>query len=298
MADIVSVGGHLNSSINFAMQQNYVPVIRNLFVNNETDELLENLDLTVTFEPAFAKEYKYHLDSIPARSTVEISPVKIITNTEFLFSLTEKMVGTITVTVTQGEEKLFTYEDELELLAYDQWSGLLIMPEMIAAFLTPNHPSVTSVVRDASQFLKKWKGDPSFTGYQTNNPNNVKLQMAAIYAALCQREIAYNNPPASYEIIGQRIRLPHIVLEQKQGTCLDLAVLYAACLEAVGLFPLIFFIRGHAFCGCWLEENTFADCVVDDVSAIEKRIAAGAEELLIVECTDLVDGKDIDLTVP
>lgn len=294
MADIVSVGGHLNSSINFAMQQNYVPVIRNLFVNNETDETLENLDLTVTFEPEFAKEYKYHIDSVPARSTVEISPVKIITNTEFLFSLTEKMVGTITVTVTRGEEKLFTYEDELELLAYDQWSGLLIMPEMIAAFLTPNHPSVTSVVREASQFLKKWKGDPSFTGYQTQNPNNVKLQMAAIYAALCQQQIVYNNPPASYEIIGQRIRLPHVVLEQKQGTCLDLAVLYAACLEAVGLFPLIFFIRGHAFCGCWLEENTFADCVVDDVSAIEKRIAAGAEELLIVECTDLVDGKNIE----
>ena len=79
---------------------------------------------------------------------------------------------------------------------------------------------------------------------------------------------------------GQRVRLPHIVLEQKQGTCLDLAVLYAACLEAVGLFPLLFFIKEHAFAGCWLEEETFADCMVDDVSAIEKRIVPGAEEVL------------------
>lgn len=88
--------------------------------------------------------------------------------------------------------------------------------------------------------------------------------------------------------------MPHIVLEQKQGTCLDLSVLYLSCLEAVRLFPLIFFIKGHAFCGCWLEEDTFADCVIDDVSAIEKRIVEGAEELLLVECTDFVSGENID----
>lgn len=294
MENLVSVGGNLNGSINFAMQQNYVPVIRNLFVNNLSDELLEDLELKITFDPEFAKEYKYHIDSIPAHSSVEISPVKITTNTEFLFSLTEKMVGTITVNVMRGEEILFTYQDQLELLAYDEWSGLLIMPEIIAAFVTPNHPAVSSVIHEGSSFLKKWKGTPSFTGYQTNNPNNVKLQMAAIYAALEQKKIIYNNPPASYEVIGQRIRLPHVVLEQKMGTCLDLAVLYASCLEAVGLFPLLFFIKGHAFCGCWLESNTFADCCVDDVSAIEKRIASGAEELLLVECTDFVDGGELD----
>ncbi len=290
MDKLVSVGGHLNGSINFAMQQNYVPVIRNLVVCNETDNILENLDLKITFEPEFAKEYNYHIDSIAPHESVEISPVKITANTEFLFSLTEKMIGNITVNVFQNEEMIFTYQDQLELLAYDQWSGLLIMPEMIAAFLTPNHPALSSVITDASAFLKKWTGNPSFTGYQTNNPNNVKLQMAAIYAALGTRKIIYNNPPASYEVIGQRIRLPHVVLEQKQGTCLDLAVLYASCLEAAGLFPLLFFIKGHAFCGCWLESNTFADCVVDDVSAIEKRTVASAEEMLLVECTDFVDG--------
>ena len=113
--------------------------------------------------------------------------------------------------------------------------------------------------------------------------------MAAIFAALVQQKIVYNDPPASYEVIGQRIRLPHKVLEQKMGTCLDLAVLYAACLEAVGLHPLLLFMTGHAFCGCWLENETFADCCVDDVSAIEKRIAENAEEMLLVECTDFVD---------
>ena len=287
--NIVTVGGHINASINFAMQQNYVPVIRSLVVNNNSEEVLENISLKITFEPEFAKEFTYHIGSIPAKSSAEISPVRISTNTDLLFSLTEKMVGNITIEVLQNGENIFTYQNTIELLACDQWSGLNIMPEMIAAFVTPNHPALSPVIHDASTFLKKWKGDPSFTGYQTNNPNNVKLQMAAIFAALVQQKIVYNDPPASYEVIGQRIRLPHKVLEQKMGTCLDLAVLYAACLEAVGLHPLLFFMTGHAFCGCWLENETFADCCVDDVSAIEKRIAENAEEMLLVECTDFVD---------
>lgn len=295
MDNIVTVGGHINASINFAMQQNYVPVIRNLVVNNNSEETLENISLKITFEPEFAKEFTYYIGSIPAKSSAEISPVSISTNTDLLFSLTEKMVGNITIEVLQKGENIFTYQNTIELLACDQWSGLNIMPEMIAAFVTPNHPALSPVIHDASTFLKKWKGDPSFTGYQTNNPNNVKLQMAAIFAALVQQKIVYNDPPASYEVIGQRIRLPHKVLEQKMGTCLDLAVLYAACLEAVGLHPLLFFMTGHAFCGCWLENETFADCCVDDVSAIEKRIAENAEEMLLVECTDFVDSNVHDV---
>lgn len=294
MENKVSVGGNITKSINFAMQQNYVPVIRNLVVNNENEETLSNLDLKITFDPEFAKEYTYHIDEIQAGQYVEISPVRIQLKTEFLFSLTEKIIGTITVELFQGEEKIYSFDEVIELLAFDEWSGLLFMPEIITAFVTPNHPKIAEVIRDASGILKKWTDNPSFTGYQTRNLNNVKLQMAAIYTALQMQGIVYNNPPASYEVIGQRVRLPHMVLDQKQGTCLDLAVLYAACLEAVGLFPLLFFIKGHAFAGCWLEEETFADCMVDDVSSIEKRIVTGAEEVLLVECTDFVLGENIE----
>ena len=59
MENIVSVGGHINASINFAMQQNYVPVIRFLTVNNESDKMLENIDLKISFEPEFAKAQLY-----------------------------------------------------------------------------------------------------------------------------------------------------------------------------------------------------------------------------------------------
>ena len=75
--NIVTVGGHINASINFAMQQNYVPVIRSLVVNNNSEEVLENISLKITFEPEFAKEFTYYIGSIPAKSSAEISPVRI-----------------------------------------------------------------------------------------------------------------------------------------------------------------------------------------------------------------------------
>ncbi len=288
----ITIRGNFVRSINFAMQQNYVPIIRNLTVQNETGNPLTDLDLKVRFQPDFAREYTCHLEEIPTGQSVEVTPVRISLKTEYLFSLTEKLLGQVTVELFQGQECLHTLETEIELLAPDQWSGLLFMPEVIAAFVTPNHPRIAHVLQDASKLLQQWTGNPSFTGYQTRNPNHVKLQMAAIYGALQQLEIVYNSPPATYEIVGQRVRLPHTVLEQKQGTCLDLSLLYAACLEAVGLYPLLLFVKGHAFGGCHLEEETFADCVVDDVSAIEKRTAAGAEELLLVECTAFVSGRN------
>ncbi len=294
MGKKVRVDGNFVKSINFAMQQNYVPIIRNLVVNNQTEGTLSNLAVKISFEPEFAKEYTYHIEEIQAGQSVEVFPVRILLRTEFLFSLTEKMIGTIVVELFQGEETIYSSNEEIELLAFDQWSGLLFMPEIITAFVTPNHPKITEIIHDASSVLGKWINNPAFTGYQTKNPNNVKLQMAAIYTALQMQGIVYSNPPASYEVVGQRIRLPHMVLEQKQGTCLDLAVLYSACLESVGLFPLLIFKKGHAFCGCWLEEETFADCLVDDVSAIEKRIVESAEELLLVECTDFVAGNIIE----
>lgn len=290
----IVVDGQICSSINFAMQQNYVPIIRNLIIKNETDKELSELTLKITFEPEFAREFVYKINAIEAQSFVEICPVNIKLSTEFLFSLTEKMVGSIFIDLYEKDEKIYNYENQIELLAYDEWSGLLIMPEIITAFVTPNHPKIAEVLSEASKYLNKWTERPSFTGYQTRNPNNVKMQMAAIYAVLQSSSIIYNNPPASYESIGQRIRLPHIVLEQKQGTCLDLAVTYASCLEAAGLFPLLVFIKGHAFCGCWLEEQTFADCAVDDISALEKRIVSGSEELLLVECTDFTAGQNVD----
>ena len=100
------------------------------------------------------------------------------------------------------------------------------------------------------------------------------FQMADRLKALQEQNIVYAEPPASFEVFGQRVRLCDEVLSQKMGTCLDLTLFYASCLEAIGLHPLLILQKGHIFAGVWLEETTFPESVQDDVSLLTKRIAA------------------------
>ena len=267
--------------------------LSSMTMTNNTQQELKNVSLRISFEPEFAKIFESVPVDLRPNQPVEISPVNIVMLSEYLFSLTEKLVGSVTVEAVQGDEVLASQVSTIELLAYDQWTGVLFMPETAAAFMTPNHPKVQEVISAASLYLQKWCGDPAFTGYQSRNPNIVKQQMGAIYAALQEQNIAYTMPPASYEQ-AQRIRMPDSVLESKSGTCLDLSVLYCTCLEAVGLNPLLLIVKGHAFAGCWLEEETFSDCLQYDVSAVTKRIAHGIDAISIVECTDFVAGKNTD----
>src|SRR5690606_34640718 len=113
------------------------------------------------------------------------------------------------------------------------------------------------VLRGASDLLGEWTGNPSLSGYQSKDPARVYTTTAAIYAALQAADITYINPPASFEDNGQRVRLPDAILETRWATCLDIALLTAACLEQAGLHSLLILVKGHAFTGVWLSEQSF-----------------------------------------
>ncbi|MBP3856157.1 MAG: DUF4011 domain-containing protein [Ruminiclostridium sp.] len=278
----------------FAMQQNYIPLIRGIRLVNEGESSLEGVTVRAAADPEFMKPFEQTVPLAEGMRTTEISPVKLTLSPEYLFSLTEKVNGNIRITAAKDGETLAEADIPVEILAYDQWSGYGIMPELVSAFCAPNHPLVNEVVSEAALKMQEWTGSPAFTGYQSEDPNVVKQQAAAIYAALQARGIAYTVPPASFEKSGQRVRLPYTVLTEKHGTCLDLALLYASCLEQIGLNPLIIIVKGHAFAGFWLEDETFADCAEDDCSALKKRAAEGIDKICAVECTDFAAGESTD----
>lgn len=293
MEKIIEIEGIYSGSINFAFQQNYVPIVKKLIIKSISEKDIYDVDIVITTEPNFAYEWTMKIDKIPACQAVELDTINIKLSSNFLYGLTEKMVGTIFINIKKDEEMLLNINENIEILAYDQWSGLLVMPEIITAFITPNHSKITEIIIKSKKILEKWCGNPSFTGYQSNNPNVIKMQMAAIYAALQSENISYCMPPASFEDFGQRVRLVDQALQQKLGTCLDLSLLYASCLEAVGLNTMIIFTKGHAFIGCWLENQCFSECVQEDVSLLTKRIAEGINEICLVECTCFVAGRNV-----
>lgn len=289
----LQIDGVFSPVVNFAMQQNYVPVIRKLTLKNKSEEALENLKISVVASPDFAAEWQREIAGIPAGETADLGAVPLTLFPEYLYARTERVTGMLRITVSCGEEQLGEEVLPLEILAYDQWSGTQVMPEIVAAFITPNYPWVAQVVRNAAELLKQWTGSPSFTGYQSKNPHGVRLQMAAIYGALQQENIIYRPCPASFESMGQRVAMADSISTLRLGNCLDLTLLYCSCLEAVGLNPLVVFEKEHAYAGCWLEEECFPECVQDDCSVLTKRTAEGINEIALVESTCMAAGETV-----
>lgn len=285
MGSKIRVEAEIMDTVNFAMQQNYVPFIRKICVYNDSQEILRNLIVKVKFEPAFASSYLHELVMVNVGACAEISPVELVLSTEFLHSLTEKMVGRVTVEVLSGEEKLGEYERSVEILACDQWCGYNVMPELLSAYVTPNHPVVKEILEQAARLMEKWGYSPSLSGYREENPQLVKMQMKAIYTVLQSKEIIYNRILPQYEPRGQRLRLAPDVIQYKQGNCIDMSLLYAACLEAAHLHPLLVIMEGHCFTGGWLKKMSFADSVVEDVSVLEEQFSSQEKNLLLLEAT-------------
>lgn len=278
--------------INFAMHQNGAVAIQCITLENLTDTTVENAELKITSAPEFAMPFVHHVDCLPPKQVMTISRPKLILNAEYLAGLTEKITGALLFSLCCDDRVLASETVETTVLAFDEWHGLSIYPELLAMFVTPNHPDIAGIITRATEILGEMTGDTSMDGYQSQDQNRVLNQAAAIYLAIKEREIAYVVPPASFESMGQRVRLCDMVLQQKLGTCLDLTLLYASCLEAVGLHPLLLTVVGHIFTGIWLEDRMFPDCVQDDVSLITKRIATGVNEIAVVETTCVTNGAD------
>ena len=271
--------------VNFAMQQNHVPVIRKLTIKNIGDVDLSNLSIEIIPEPDFAITWNKKIDILPKDDLIDLGPVDIKSSTKYLAELTERIVGSFSLTIKSENEVLFVEVYNIDILAYEQWNGIGTLPEMLAAFVTPNHPEIAKVIIRASAFLQQWTGRPSFDEYQSLNPDRVRKQMAAIYEAIAELNFVYCTVPASFEDTGQRVRMCDTIFNQKMANCLDISLLYASCLEAVGIHPILIVIKGHAFVGGWLTNESFPDSVNDDLSLLTKRTADGINDIVLVEGT-------------
>lgn len=278
-------------AVSYALYQNHVPVIRTLSVRNNADK--EWANLTIKIEPSddFAEPLELYTQQLLPGSIFQPEMINLKFKPAFIYSLTEKMTASLKLSILADENEVYTKEYDIDLLAYDQWLGKSILPETLSAFVMPNLPELAPILKSSAGILGKWTDDSALNDYQSQNPDRVKKQMAALYAVIKEKKITYCSVPASFGGAGQRVRLIDAVLATGMGNCLEMSLLYASCLEAMGLHPILVLIKGHAFVGAWLVNDTFPDSVNDDPSLLTKRIASGINEILLIEATAMNEGQ-------
>ena len=254
-------------------------------------------DVVFTVSGEGITEVRTPVSMIPAGNTVTFRDIRITPDADRLRKASESASGMISLTIVQhaGSEKpetVFREDYPVRILAFNEWPGCHVHPELIASFVTPNAPELSAIQARAGAILKKLTGDSALDGYQTRDANRVRAQAAAVFDALREQGILYSVPPASFERTGQRIRLAPDLLKEKVGTCADASVLMASVLESVGLHPLIITVPGHMFIGCWLVDKYSAQPVTDDASFLRSRSGEGVNELVLVNAVCICSDSD------
>ena len=170
--------------LGYLLFHSHIPVIRKIEVTNNSDEVLEGLILFLNSSDEFSVPKQIKIDTILPRETFEINDLKIKIQGKFFAYLTERMRGAWEITIQKNDQILVKQDFDLDLLAFDQWLGSSLMPELVTGFVLPNIPELTPLVKKAAEFLKTWSGSSAFDEYQSKNPNRVKTQIGAIYAAI------------------------------------------------------------------------------------------------------------------
>ncbi len=171
----------------------------------------------------------------------------------------------------------------IAVCANDEWFGAVVLPSLLAAYVTPNVDGIARLQTEVAEILQEQGLKSSLEGCQARDKNRVYEMVRAAYQAVVRRQIHYANPPASFGLTGQRVRFPDKILRDKLGTCLDLSLLFASLLEQCGLHPLILLYAGHAFVGCHLREACLRESFDDNLQALRK--LAELDEVVVFETT-------------
>jgi hypothetical protein len=118
-----------------------------------------------------------------------------------------------------------------------------------AAYVNEQHPFVDKLLREALD------GGivNSFTGYQSDDPQEVLRQVYAVWHALSQRDMRYSSITTtaigSQTVGSQNVRLIEESINNSQANCVDGAVLFASAIRKIGIETFLVMTPNHCYVG-------------------------------------------------
>lgn len=278
--------------LNISLYLNDIKPVQSLTIENTSDVDSAPLEVKITADLVCIEPFSYNVSFVPAKKEIKIPLENLKVNRDFLNKLSETEKANLTIEIIENEKVTLKEEFAINVHPLEYFGGFQILPELIAAYITPNHPYIYHIKRKAIEILEKQGLETAFEGYQSNDQERVLQIMSAIYSAIQSEEIVYSSLPPGYEEIGQRLRLLNTIQQEKFGNCIDISLLFMACLEAVDLNPILIIVPGHTFVGCWLQDDKFPEVINDDKTAITKRLSKGIREMAAVEATSVCKGNN------
>ncbi|MCL4201994.1 MAG: hypothetical protein KJ000_05835 [Pirellulaceae bacterium] len=278
--------------INFASLHNNQPLFDEFWLMKYPEGTLADIDVEVELHTG-AQAYPYRASLTLKEDVLDLAAKVTIPLTWMRDGgFDESVRSSLRVRVSAKGQPVLADTYAVTLLPPDEWEDSDENRQWLPSFVYPRDPAVKAVLQAAQPFLMSLtdRAAAGFDGYQCIDPQaeamsrsampvgsepvpflprsdddpcaGVDLQVRAIWCALVyQMKLHYINPPPGYVAQTQRLRTPAEVLAEGRGTCIDLALLLAACCEYVDVHPVIVLLEGHAFPGYWRSEQAHEDFV-------------------------------------
>jgi len=270
--------------LNYVLVHCGEPFIKEIKITNNSDSICQNSSLEISIRPEkFSSVWIETISNIAPGETKIIKNIDLPLKHKALYEVSEKLKAFLVVQVKSNNKLLYAKTNPLSVLPYN----IAVLDERInktlSAFVQPN----SSEVKQARNVLFEKTTINYFPGYQAGEEKVFEM-IETLHQTMQEQNITYINPPASF--YGQKIRSPKDVIDNSQGTCIDLAVIYASLWEGVGLNPVLVLIPGRAFMGCWDVDRTHFPETVTVLNKISKDQIHLLKNLKIFNSTDVTSG--------
>jgi len=289
--DEIIMKADVNPVFAFALYQNGTPLVKDVTITNNSEKEYKNLVIRVYSDFYFFDMNPINIGTLKPNETTVIDGLSFQIQGNALKKLSEKITCNIFVCLTYSDEEWARYGSEINVLAINQWPGVDYDNVLLASFVMPNNPIISNLLYYASEYLEKNTGIGALDAYQSGDPNRVLEMATAAYASIQKKNIKYATAPSGFVHDGQKIRFVDEMMSLHMGNCMDMSLLYVACLEQMGLNPLLVLTAGHIFSGVWLVDDIFPDSFTLDPSKVDKQIELG--KLIVVESTAMCSGQNI-----
>jgi hypothetical protein len=291
--------------INYSLLHNRRPLFKHFTLVNQSadyknqDRLatVADVDVSVTL-CAGTESASYQRRLVLNTTSVDLTDnIHVPLTSDLMRSVHESINSSLLVEVAWGK---VIYRESLpvRLLPVDQWRDNDRDGQWLPSFVLPRDPAVGRLIEKGQRYVRVLRDDPSagFDGYQSVEPRasdpaaEVDRQIQAIWSTIVHElDLGYINPPPTYSnaLDSQRLRTPSMIEKERSGTCIDLALLLAACFELVDVYPVVFLLKDHAFPGYWRQDRfqqkfiEISDEFVDEMGTEErhKTSAPGAQRV-------------------
>lgn len=266
-------------------------LIKSITLVNHSDRCYNDLKIKITFSNETFRMNDILIKKIDSFEELVLRIPFLKVDRQYIENLSENESASVIIElIDENNNNVLNCEEyNFMILPISQPSAYINKDNRLyAKFVTPLAPKVKQIALNAVSFNKY----TSIIAYQNNDYNTMLEEAQAIYLALHDWGIVYQNPPAR-GFHTQRVRMPEEVLKDKKGTCLDLAILFCACLEEVGFNPILIIIDGHAFAGFFLDKNlSFSNAIEYQCGKVYNLATGGMNKIVLVECTSFTATKE------